>query len=111
MVTYEDFAIIYDRWSGEPEFEFRFEGSDEEYMLIKYADHASFQRCGAWDENGNYDGDGSGEYGYTSLDALYHADLIDGIRLDRDWPRITEIVAGSAFYLSLPEHVKELLSK
>lgn len=40
------------------------------------------QRCGY---GGN---DGSGEYGYASLDVLYKTESVDGVLLERDWDLI-----------------------
>ena len=54
--------------------------NNREYMIIIYDDHCSFQRCGYLD--------GSGEYRFPSLDALYEAEQIDDIILARDWDKI-----------------------
>lgn len=83
MITYEEFKRYYDGGDYEPEFYVVFEDRQAEYMIIKYADGPTFQRCGTVD--------GSGEYKYPSLDALYGADTIDGINLKRDWDKIEEI--------------------
>lgn len=55
--------------------------NEQEYMVIVYEDHCSFQRCGAMD--------GSGEKEFPSLQDLYHAETVDHIVLERDWNEIT----------------------
>jgi len=67
----------------EPELSLCFIGNESEYMIIVYADHVSFQRCGYYD--------GSGEIEYKTLDELFEAELIDGICLKRDWNKIVDI--------------------
>ena len=67
----------------EPELSLCFRGNESEYMIIGYADHVSFQRCGYYD--------GSGEIDYKTLDELFEADIIDGICLKRDWNKIVDI--------------------
>lgn len=54
-----------------------------QYMIIGYMGHGSFQRCG-------YE-DGSGEIAYPDLDTLFSEELIDGICLERDWYKVTDI--------------------
>lgn len=54
----------------------------QEYMIIIYEDHCSFQRC-------SYQ-NGSGEYYFSGLDALYQAKQIDDICLERDWDKIED---------------------
>jgi len=83
MMTFEEFEFLYNA-SGpgaEPEFYLYFGTYDEiEYMIIKFDDGPSFQRC---------EPNGSGEIFYKSLRELYTADLIDGINLKRDWNKLT----------------------
>ena len=67
----------------EPELSLCFRGNESEYMIIGYADHVSFQRCGYYD--------GSGEIDYKTLDELFESELIDGICLKRDWNKIVDI--------------------
>lgn len=78
IVSYESFKKIYDAMPGEPEFCIEFEDKNEEYMIIKYDDGPTFQRCGGKDE-------GSGEVKFESLDDLYKTVTIDNILLSRDW--------------------------
>ena len=70
----------------EPELSLCFRGNESEYMIIVYADHVSFQRCGYYD--------GSGEIEYKTLDELFEADIIDGICLKRDWNKIVDILCS-----------------
>lgn len=68
----------------EAELSLIFSDRPNEYMIIIYEDHCSFQRCGIAKEQ-------SGEYEYATLDELYTAQLIDDIILERDWNKIIEI--------------------
>lgn len=68
----------------EAELSLKFSNKTNEYMIIIYEGHCSFQRCGNAKEQ-------SGEYDYTTLDELYAAQLIDDIILERDWNKITDI--------------------
>ena len=68
----------------EAELSLKFSDRPNEYMIIIYEDHCSFQRCGNANEQ-------SGEYDYATLDELYTAKLIDDIILERDWNKIIDI--------------------
>ena len=70
-MTFEEFKALYDDISSEEEYEFFFSDTDKTYMIIKYDDHVSFQRCGA--------SEGSGKYNYNSLMELYQTESVDGI--------------------------------
>ncbi len=103
MISYEEFKRYYNCGKREPEFYFIFEDSQKEYMIIKYDDGPTFQRCGMTD--------GSGEYKYRSLDELYCADTIDGINLKRDWGIIQSIYPNGygtfeeyCAYWGIPQH-------
>ena len=63
----------------------------EEYMIIIYDDHCSFQRRGYKD--------GSGEINFKTLDELYNAELFDNIILSRDWNKINELSCYEFDYL------------
>lgn len=67
----------------EAELSLTFKNKSNEYMIIIYNDHCSFQRCGSLQEQ-------SGEYDYKTLDELYKAQQIDNIILERDWNNIIE---------------------
>lgn len=67
----------------EAELSLTFKNKSNEYMIIIYDDHCSFQRCGSLQEQ-------SGEYDYKTLDELYKAQQIDNIILERDWNNIIE---------------------
>ena len=97
MISFEDFSKLFDSIPGEPEFEILFRGVKAKYMIIKYDDHVSFQRCGV--------NDGSGEYDYPSLQELYQAVTVDGICLKDSWDTIENIIADSSFDLSVPDEV------
>ncbi len=72
-----------DEYHCEAELHIFFVDNPEEYMIIIYKDHCSFQRCGSNDKKS------SGEYNYKSLDELYTAAQVDDIILKRDWDKIT----------------------
>ena len=46
MISIDEFEKIYNLIPGEPEFELWFDEDGPSYMIIKYADCATFQRCG-----------------------------------------------------------------
>ena len=73
----------------EPEVTLCFRGNESEYMIIGYADHVSFQRCGYYD--------GSGEIEYKTLDELFKSELIDGICPERDWNKVIDIYSPDYF--------------
>ena len=66
-----------EQFQCEAELRLKFAGRPYEYMIIIYDDHCSFQRCGI--------GEQGGERRFASMDALYRAEQIDGIVLERDW--------------------------
>ena len=101
MIPIEEFEGIYNLIPDEPEFEFWFDEDGPTYMIIKYADCATFQRCG----NGSR---GSGEFEYPSLDALLSADLLDELNLRRDWSRIQGIIASDSRHLNNPNDLQHL---
>jgi len=92
FLTFDQFKKINETIRGEPEFAFYFD-SDTEYMIIKYDDEVSFQRCGCGEE-------GSGEFFFPDLDTLYHAVTVDNICLKRDWERIELMYINDSFMLS-----------
>lgn len=103
MISKEEFLRIYHALGGEPEFSFLFEGTDPEYMVIKYADHATFQRCGRED--------GSGEVRFATIEELLVANTVDGICLERDWTRIKGVVVDSLWDLDCELDRRELFPR
>ncbi len=102
IISFEDFKKIYNAIPGEPEFELYFKNTNNTYMIIKYKEAVTFQRCGTMEEK-------SDEIKYATLDELYNAKLIDGIMLKRDWNLITEIVIDETFNVLLDmENIKEI---
>lgn len=97
MISYDEFAKMYETIPGEPEFEICFFDHANTYMIIKYDDHVSFQRCGV--------SDGSGEFDYSSLSELYQTTTVDGICLKDEWDYIQTIIADSMYDLSIPEEL------
>jgi len=102
MISFEEFENLFYRASGEPEFEVIFRSNSRTYMIIKYDDHVSFQRCGLYD--------GSGESNYFTLRELYKAELIDEIKLKDMWNEIETIIADATFDLSLPSELADFIS-
>ncbi|MBQ9002749.1 MAG: hypothetical protein IJ087_12940 [Eggerthellaceae bacterium] len=102
MVSFDEFKELFELVPGEPEFEICFVEKPCEYIIVKYDDCVTFQRCGIKD--------GSGEIEYGSLEDLCLADLIDGIQLGRDWQDVESVVVNSSWNLCLPEDVKHLRS-
>lgn len=99
MITYEQFKELYDAIGGFPEFPVFFdEKCEDDYMIIKYDDGPTFQRCF---------GEGYRALGFLNLDELYHATIPDGICRERDWSRITRIMLGDAFYLDIPKELQD----
>lgn len=66
-----------EQFQCEAELRLKFAGRPYEYMIIIYDDHCSFLRCGT--------GEQGGVRCFASIDALYRAEQIDGIVLERDW--------------------------
>ena len=66
----------------EAELRLVFKNRPNEYMIIIYDDHCSFQRCGRTEEQTVAD--------YKTLDEMYEAEQVDSIILARDWDNITE---------------------
>ncbi len=97
MISFEEFTNLYNASQGEPEFEICFLNQKKTYMIIKYDDHVSFQRCGI--------GDGSGEFDYPSLAVLYQAESVDGIKLMDKWDSIDTIIADGTYDLSVQEEL------
>lgn len=86
--TFEDIKGLLSNSTHECGFESElrlcFHDTPNEYMIIIYNDHCSFQRCCAPEE-------ASGEYNFESLDELYKAQQIDGIVLERDWEKVRDL--------------------
>lgn len=65
----------------EAELRLGFADKAQEYMLIIYEDGCSFGRCGRPEEQTIEQ--------FDTLDALYAAEQVDGILLERDWGKIS----------------------
>ena len=101
MLGFEEFINLYNAAQGEPEFEICFINQRKTYMIIKYDDHVSFQRCGV--------DDGSGEFDYPSLEELYQTESVDGIRLRDKWDGIETIIADGTYDLSIQEELDSFM--
>lgn len=89
MINYESFKKIYNSISGEVEFEVCFNNTTDTYMIIKYPNEVSFQKC--------CDKENRGEIIYDSLDELYNSILHDNIYLKRDWNDICDIIIDATW--------------
>ncbi len=92
MIFFLNFKEIFDAISPdmEPEITLCFFNRRNEYMIIKYNDRVTFQRCGSRSEQ-------SGEISFGSLEELYHARTIDDICLKNEWNSISDIIFDSMF--------------
>jgi len=100
MITFDEFKLIYESAPGEPEFEIYFYDKEKSYMIIKYNNCVSFQRCGITD--------GSGEIYYPNLTVLYNTELIDGICLCDCWDDIETIIFNSTFDLGTDDGIDDI---
>ena len=91
MIDYTTFRIIYNAFPCQSEFELYFKNTIRAYMIIKYTDHVSFQRCGLQD--------GSQETEYSDLDKMFHTRPVDGIYLKNDWNKIEGILVNATYFL------------
>ena len=98
MISFEEFALLFESANDDSEFEIYFHDEEDRYMIIKYDDHVSIQRCDVYD--------GSGEYEYPSLLELYQSVTVDDICLKEQWDTIETIIADACYDLSLPEELE-----
>lgn len=101
MISYLKFQELFDACKGEPEIEIIFQNRKQTYMIIKYEDYITFQRCGSKEEQ-------SGEIRFGSLDELYHTKTIDDIILKEEWENIEDIIFDTMF--SVVEDKEELFN-
>lgn len=90
MISYSKFKEIFDKFNNHIEIEFFFNNRKNTYMIIKYNDYVTFQRCGIKEEQ-------SGEIKFTSLDELCNSQTIDGIVLKEEWDNIKDILFDCTF--------------
>lgn len=85
MISYEKFKKKYDAYvpGAKAEFEIYFKNKETSYMIIKYDDCCTFQRCG---------NNQSGEIRFESLDELVNTKTIDDIVLIEEWDNIEDIL-------------------
>lgn len=100
MISYETFKELFEAIDSKYEAEMRlvFKDKNEEYMIIKYRDYISFQRCGGQN--------GSGEIRFKDLDMLYNTRTIDNILLKEDWDKIDDIIFDDMY--SVLQDLEEL---
>lgn len=82
MYSYEEVKEKFEKLIAadcEPELGLRI--NETYYMIIGYEGFVTFQ------------GNGSGEIRFDSLDELYNTETIDGICLAKDWSKIEEMYA------------------
>ena len=90
MIDYENFKKLFNVLNNEPEIEVYFKNSKNTYMIIKYKDYITFQRCGIKEKQ-------SGEIKFTNIDELYNSKTIDNIFLKQDWSNVKDILINSTF--------------
>ena len=92
MISYVRFKEIFDALDAdrEPEIELYFQSRKNTYMIIKYSDFITFQRCGTIEEQ-------SGEIRFNTLDELYNARTIDDIVLKNEWNDLYDILFDCTF--------------
>lgn len=92
MISYQKFKEIYDNIDSnrEPEIEFYFKNRKNTYMIIKYNDYVTFQKCGMKEEQ-------IGEIEFESLDELCSSQTIDNIILINEWNNIEDILFDCTF--------------
>lgn len=97
IMTYERFVEVLNNIPFEPEFEIYLRNCDDTYMVIKYENRVSFQKCGD---------NVSGEEYFDDFNELYNAQTIAGVCLRERWNDIQSIVVNSSFHI--PEDLDEL---
>lgn len=100
IISYEKFLEIFNL-PLYAEYEFYFSDTDETYMLIKYEDKISFQRCG-------YGNHGSGEFYYQNFEELYISNTVDDICLKDIWEKIKVIIVDTIF--EIPEDIDDIIA-
>lgn len=98
MIDFERFKKIYESIPGEHEFELCFNNTNDTYMIIKYLNDVSFQKC--------CDKEHRGEIICHSLYELYNSILHDDICLKRDWNNINDIIIDAAW--SVIDNIEEI---
>lgn len=101
MISYLELKKLFEACKEEVEIEIYFRNKEHYYMIIKYADYVTFQRCGASSIQ-------SGEIIFSSLDKLYNSNTIDDIVLKEEWENIKDMIFDSTF--SVIEDKEEIFS-
>lgn len=101
MISYLKFKELFDKLDSncEPEIEVYFKNKESNYMIIKYNNYITFQRCGKKEEQ-------SGEIKFNSLDELYNNETIDNIILKNEWNNIEDILIDCTY--SVVEDKKDI---
>ena len=102
MISYAKFKEIYANLNSKWETESRicFKNKKNDYMIIKYDNYLTFQRCGNIQEQ-------SGEIKFNTLDELYNSKTIDNIILKEEWHNIEDITPN----LEITQEVIDLIKK
>ena len=98
MIPLRIFSELFHLAPTGTEFEFYFNNTEESYMLIKYDDSVSFQRCGYYL--------GTDELFYTSFEELYVVTTVDGLYLKNDWNKVKQICIDSLY--CIPDDIDEI---
>ena len=110
MIPLQIFSELFHLAPTGTEFEFYFNNTEGSYMLIKYDDSVSFQRCGYSQkmikEGWNADYLGTDELFYTSFEELYVVTTVDGLYLKNDWNKVKQICIDSLY--CIPDDIDEI---
>ena len=100
-VDFDLFEKLFNKINGEPEISIYFVDNKNQYMIIKYNNYITFQRCGI--------NDGSGEIKYNNLRELYNTKTVDNICLKEDWNKINDIIIDESLSLKDDlDYIKEI---
>jgi hypothetical protein len=101
IVDFDLFEKLFNKIGGEPEISIYFNNNKNQYMIIKYNDYITFQRCGITN--------GSGEIKFNNLRELFETKTIDNICLKEDWNKINDIIIDESLSLKDDlDHIKNI---
>lgn len=99
MLSCDEFKAILERLKPGAEIEIWTKGMTDSYMIIKYRDNVSFQKCG-------YPPFDVSEYG--SFDELLDEATIEGTAIRQMWDKIGDIVVNNTFSMNVDDDIRWL---
>jgi hypothetical protein len=102
MISYTQFKELLNKIEPNTELEILFKNISNKYMIIKYENNYTFQRCGSLEEQ-------SGEMPFDSLEAILTTKTIDDINIKDNWNNIKDIVINYTY--SIVDDKDELLDQ